>query len=290
MLFIENKYTKIYYSLINKRKRDKLSKDTTYCESHHIIPKSLGGSNLSYNLINLTAREHYIAHKLLTKMTFGENKRKMWWAFHKIIHSKNSEFAPNAKVYEKFRLLWKMFIKDNHPSKTNDNWSKNVSKSIKKNWENDQNRKDRFAKSIVVNIKSWRENNPEKFKMAQQRNAIKSKLKICDRIIYEGVTYIGWAEFYRATGYSKRHYVRYYLNGIPINFRNGANGPISLAEIHDLIHYICKHKELPEPEHINDYEEITSILIELGLLTKKNKKYFLDNIKEVSDNAHCSHY
>lgn len=34
-------------------------------EKHHIIPKSLGGSNCTSNLIKLTFREHYIAHIML---------------------------------------------------------------------------------------------------------------------------------------------------------------------------------------------------------------------------------
>ena len=37
----------------------------TYYERHHIIPKSLGGTNDKTNLVLLSAREHYIAHLLL---------------------------------------------------------------------------------------------------------------------------------------------------------------------------------------------------------------------------------
>ena len=39
-----------------------------YTEKHHIIPKCMGGTNDKSNLVKLTAREHYIAHKLLTKI------------------------------------------------------------------------------------------------------------------------------------------------------------------------------------------------------------------------------
>ena len=37
-------------------------------EIHHIIPKSLGGSDDPSNLVALTHREHCVAHKLLTKI------------------------------------------------------------------------------------------------------------------------------------------------------------------------------------------------------------------------------
>lgn len=39
-----------------------------YSESHHIVPRSFGGDNSKSNLVNLTAREHFIIHRLLAKM------------------------------------------------------------------------------------------------------------------------------------------------------------------------------------------------------------------------------
>ena len=43
-LFIDNKYSKIYFQIIDKRKNSVLSKKDVYCERHHIIPKSKGGT------------------------------------------------------------------------------------------------------------------------------------------------------------------------------------------------------------------------------------------------------
>ena len=40
---------------------------TGYFEKHHIIPKCLNGSDDKANLIKLTARQHFIAHYMLTK-------------------------------------------------------------------------------------------------------------------------------------------------------------------------------------------------------------------------------
>ena len=45
-------------------------------ERHHITPRSIGGSDLSENIISLTPREHFFAHELLAKMYGG----KMWAA------------------------------------------------------------------------------------------------------------------------------------------------------------------------------------------------------------------
>ena len=75
-MFLFNKYTKWYFSIINKPRTT-----VKVAEKHHIIPKSLGGSNRKENIVCLTPKEHFVCHWLLTKMTFGENRKKMCYAF-----------------------------------------------------------------------------------------------------------------------------------------------------------------------------------------------------------------
>ena len=56
-----------------------------YYEKHHIVPRSMGGSNKKSNLVDLTAREHYVCHRLLTKMVQDpEIMRKAWSAFRAV--------------------------------------------------------------------------------------------------------------------------------------------------------------------------------------------------------------
>lgn len=85
-MFTENKYTKIYFQIIHKRKVKSVidkSEIDIYSETHHIIPRSLGGENDDNNLVRLTAREHYICHYLLTKMMNSKpNLMKMIHAFN----------------------------------------------------------------------------------------------------------------------------------------------------------------------------------------------------------------
>jgi len=47
-----------------------------YTETHHIVPRCLGGGNEAGNLVVLTAREHCLAHLLLAKIYGG----KLWYA------------------------------------------------------------------------------------------------------------------------------------------------------------------------------------------------------------------
>lgn len=58
-------YQKIHDQIIERAKTRKLQ---GYKERHHIIPQCLGGTDNKDNLVNLTAREHFIIHKLLCKI------------------------------------------------------------------------------------------------------------------------------------------------------------------------------------------------------------------------------
>lgn len=85
-MFLDNKYTKCYYQIVNRAKTRLLE---GYKERHHIIPKSLGGNNDVENLVFLTAREHFICHMLLIKMTVGKDKQKMMFALWSMASMKN---------------------------------------------------------------------------------------------------------------------------------------------------------------------------------------------------------
>lgn len=75
-----------------------------YSESHHELPKSLGGSNAKSNLVRLTAREHFIAHSLLVRMTEGDAKRRMVFALNRTRTS--GKFVPNSRTVASIRELY----------------------------------------------------------------------------------------------------------------------------------------------------------------------------------------
>lgn len=68
LLVKNNKYLKLYKHLIFIAKNRTLS-NKEYTEKHHIIPKCVGGTDHSENLIILTFREHFIAHWLLSEIS-----------------------------------------------------------------------------------------------------------------------------------------------------------------------------------------------------------------------------
>lgn len=106
-MYLDNKYTKWYYSIINKAK-NRIT--VGYTETHHIIPSSLGGSNNKENLVILTAKEHFVCHLLLTRMTTGNARYKMNFALHMITNAKNigeGRYVPNSRIYDLTRKLYK---------------------------------------------------------------------------------------------------------------------------------------------------------------------------------------
>jgi len=66
-------YKKIYESIVDRAKNRKLN---SYKEKNHIIPKCIGGSDDETNLVELTAKEHFICHLLLCEIYPNENTLK----------------------------------------------------------------------------------------------------------------------------------------------------------------------------------------------------------------------
>jgi hypothetical protein len=68
------KYQKIHDDIIERAKNRQLE---GYKERHHIIPRCMGGTDDADNLIDLTAREHFIIHLLLAELY---NTPSLWRA------------------------------------------------------------------------------------------------------------------------------------------------------------------------------------------------------------------
>jgi hypothetical protein len=96
-MYLQNKYTSVYNNIIARAKSRDLPKEI-YIEKHHIIPKSLGGTNSIDNLVNLTAREHFICHLLLPKMVTGIFKRNMSFALWSMITMDHSTLRARYKI------------------------------------------------------------------------------------------------------------------------------------------------------------------------------------------------
>lgn len=104
------KYNKLYNQLIEGRLNNK---PNGYCELHHIKPKSIGGSDVSSNLVYLTAREHYIAHLILHRIhRRSETAFALWMMQCKSDTNEGRPHIKNSRMYEWARKEFKKYISD----------------------------------------------------------------------------------------------------------------------------------------------------------------------------------
>jgi hypothetical protein len=100
-----NKYNHWYSNIIeNARNRIVVG----YKETHHIVPRSLGGTDDKENLVDLTAREHFICHWLLVKIHTGKARHKMVYALNGMKRNgkdnQRYETPITSRVYEKLKV------------------------------------------------------------------------------------------------------------------------------------------------------------------------------------------
>lgn len=117
-------YSRIYNQLIERgqtRQLGKRRKDLIdligQVERHHILPRSLGGNDLSVNLVYLTPEEHFLAHELLVKIhpnEIGPLRALM------ILSGKNNRYR-NNKLFGWARRRYSEMRKGSVP------WNKGIS-------------------------------------------------------------------------------------------------------------------------------------------------------------------
>lgn len=141
-------YKNIYDSIILKATNESEQRNTEknfgfYFEKHHIIPRSLGGSDEEQNLTLLTAREHFLCHWLLAKhyKKFGTKKEsgKMIAAFTQMcrgyrLSEKDKKTKINSHSYSYARKMWSDWLKLNHWAHSEE-WKKNQSLIMKKYYK-----------------------------------------------------------------------------------------------------------------------------------------------------------
>jgi hypothetical protein len=117
-------YKTIYDSIIEYRKTQQPVNE--YCETHHIIPKSIGGSNNQDNLVILTAREHFICHLLLVKIhENSQNYYKMVKAFFMMqTESKNQQRYISSRQYSRLKEYLAKIQSDSVIGNKNPNYGK----------------------------------------------------------------------------------------------------------------------------------------------------------------------
>lgn len=177
-------YKKIHNSIIERAKNRVYD---GYTEDHHIIPKSMGGTDHKSNIVSLTPEEHFLIHILLIKLHPGDEN--LIFAV-KLMCEHNSTNRMTNKMYgwlkqlhseissKKFKSMWadvekrnqiinSMILSFNTPEQ-----KKKRSETMKRVWE--ENRSTRITQiqklqkeynQHTANIVRDKWKNDEKYKL-----------------------------------------------------------------------------------------------------------------------------
>jgi len=122
-------YQGIYNQIIERAQTRQLE---GYKEKHHIIPRCIGGLDIKENLVELTAREHFLCHILLCEIYPKEHKL-LWalWlmAIGKQKNKKTEPYKVSSREYERIKIL---FIEQSKLKKISEKHKKQVSKANSK--------------------------------------------------------------------------------------------------------------------------------------------------------------
>lgn len=142
-------YIKLYETLTSS---DSIA---DYTEIHHILPKCMGGTNEKDNLVRLTAREHYLAHRLLTKIY--PNNVRLLHAFSMMGVNRTL----SSKQYEKCKEARSLAMSiDNPMHKVDDDTKKRMYDNLKSYNLGDKNIMRRSKELREFHSERMKRNNP----------------------------------------------------------------------------------------------------------------------------------
>lgn len=131
-----------------------------YTERHHVVPKSMGGTNAKANIVRLTGREHFVAHRLLAKIhpTTGMVHAVYLMA---CIDRRHGRYRVTARTYETLRIA--------HAARTSRNETlREINSRLHRKPQSEQHKKNRVD-ARKANGQPW--HSPETGKKIAVSNA-----------------------------------------------------------------------------------------------------------------------
>lgn len=86
-------------------------------ERHHIVPKSMGGTNAKSNIVFFTPREHYVAHHLLWKIHKNKQMFYAFWCMVTRMGRNDNSYRVTSRVYEQAKLEHRIMSSSTHRGK-----------------------------------------------------------------------------------------------------------------------------------------------------------------------------
>lgn len=263
-------YMKIYNDLVSHAKSQILP-ENTYVERHHIIMKSLGGSNNKSNLVTFTARQHYIAHLLLYKhykqeMLLGKDKTPYYKALGALsaLIQLPAALDENGIAKRAFKFGSKLF----------ELWKKDL--AIRNSYNN---------KKRIADLK---QNNPEKFKKYCLNIS-----KGCKKHIEEN------GHWWTGKKHSEKTKQKIKANRYDGHGENNSNYNNQWIYNIETFKSKCISKDLPipdgwskgrfckaTPEELKQRKHILEEILKLKPASKVTIRYKLDDLKQILNKLH----
>lgn len=99
-MYLPNKYTTIYYRIIERAKlRNHTKQKFDGYQTHHIIPRCFDGTDDADNLVVLSYKEHRVCHRLLINMTERDAKYRMAHAYKLFNKHYDASWIPTYREY-----------------------------------------------------------------------------------------------------------------------------------------------------------------------------------------------
>lgn len=116
------KWKQIYDAIIERAR----SRSIVTGEKHHILPRCMGGTDEVENIVLLTAREHFLCHKLLLRFADQQHLLKLQHAFSYMALTKDA-IRPSLRVTSRDYALARSVLLLPRSAE----WRANISKALK---------------------------------------------------------------------------------------------------------------------------------------------------------------
>ena len=172
-----------YQDFINNilNSRGRFNCGEKYHERHHIVPRCLGGTNDTNNLIDLFAKEHFIAHKLLAEENPNNHQLIQAYGAMAFVKGKGQErYKLTPEEYELAREALSLSLKEKYKDKTKHPcYGTHLSDEHKKKIS-EANRRNQYCKGRILSEETKRKiglanSNPSEETRRKQSEAQKAR-------------------------------------------------------------------------------------------------------------------